>query len=279
MQISIVLVVHNHLPYVRGCIRRLIAHTGDHELLVVDNHSDRETVAFLKELEERGVVRHLILNEDNLGYAVACNQAVRLAAHSWIVMLHTDCLVTSGWVARLAAHTAIASDNLRLGAVIPTTNYANEDFPIYDDALKRRFIEYKLPNKSQPTEDDIEIVLRHTYPDGLDSFAASIRWRTPLVYSVDISSFCTMFSKAMFDECGLFDEGYSLRGYEDKDMYMRMRDRGFEVWCAKDCFVHHFGNITSDGEGFCFPEIMGSNRARFERVWMADEGGRDAGQA
>ena len=34
------------------------------------------------------------------------------------------------------------------------------------------------------------------------------------------------------------------------------------------CFVHHFGNITSDGDGFCFPEIMSQNRERFQRVWM-----------
>jgi len=269
---SIVVVVHNHLPYLRGCIRRVTAHTPECELIVVDNGSNSDTVQFVKELEEHGVAAHTVINGDNLGYAAACNQGIRLASCPCVVLLHTDCFVTPGWLPRLTRHLE-RRDGFRMGAVVPVTNYANEVFPVYDPKLCERFVEYKLPNKSSPDEDEIESVLRHTYPQGLDEFAASIEWRTPLVYSTEISSFCTAFSRDVFDECGFFDEAYAFRGYEDADLCMRMRERNFEVWSARDCFVHHFGNITSDGEGFCFPDLMQLNKDRFERVWAASQTG------
>ncbi len=272
MLASVILVVHGHLPYVRRCVRHLEAHSDpvDYELLVIDNDRDLETTTCVRKLEERGVARHVVLNEDNVGYASGCNQGIRMAAGQWLVFLHTDCLVTAGWMDRLLGHTRHVQGGFRIGAIVPMTNYANEAFPIHDTDLRDKFIEFKLPNKSSPTEDEIDAVIRHTYPSGLDAYAESIRWRTPLVYSTDISSFCTAFSRDVFDECGFFDESYPYRGYEDKDMHMRMRDRGFEVWSARDCFVHHFGNITSDGDGFCFPDVMCNNKERFERVWAFD---------
>jgi GT2 family glycosyltransferase len=183
--------------------------------------------------------------------------------------VHSDCFVTPGWLPRLLSHFESSNKDIRIGAVVPMTNYANEGFAVYSQMLHDRFVEYKLPNKASPNESEIEAVVDRTYPSGLDAFAKGIRWRTPLVYSTDISSFCTAFSKEVFDECGMFDEAYTFRGYEDKDMRCRMERHGFEVWSAKNCFVHHFGNITSDGDGFCFPELMRRNRERFERTWMS----------
>lgn len=270
MKISIVLVSHNHLPYLKGCVRRIIAHTSEYELIIIDNGSSDDTTAFIRDLEDSGVTRHVVFNSENTGYAAGCNQGIRLSTCPLIAFPHSDCFVTSGWSDRVVEHFEIQQDAFRIGVVIPVTNYANESFPIYDRELQRSFVEYKPSNKSHPTEDDIEMILGHTYsPDGLDVFASSIKWRTPLVYSVDISSFCTVFSSAVFDECGMFDELYSCRGYEDKDLYMRMQRHGFDAWLAQNCFVHHFGNVTSDGEGFCFPELMDENKGRFERVWTA----------
>jgi len=266
MLASVIVVAHGHLPYLRGCIRRLAAHTQEYELIVVDNGSDSETVRFIKGLEEQGVASRTVINSENLGYAAGCNQGIRLSSCQHVVLLHTDCFVTPDWLLKLTRHFR-HRDGFRMGAVVPVTNYANESFPVYDAELRDRFVEYKLPNKSDPDEDEVESVLNHTYPGGLDQFSGAIEWRTPLVYSTEISSFCTAFSRDVFDECGFFDEAYEFRGYEDMDFYMRMREAGFEVWSARDCFVHHFGNISSDGEGFCFPEVMRRNRERFERVW------------
>ena len=53
MLASVIVVAHGHLPYLRGCIRRLAAHTQEYELIVVDNGSDSETVRFIKGLEEQ----------------------------------------------------------------------------------------------------------------------------------------------------------------------------------------------------------------------------------
>lgn len=267
MRASIIIVTHNHPAYFRGCVRRVVAHTSEYELIVVDNGSSPEAAQLVKEVEERGTASHVVVNGENLGYAAGCNQGIRLASCPWVVLLHTDCFVTPRWLDRLLGHVERHADDFRIGAVVPVTNYANENFPVYDEVLRQAFVEFKLPNKSNPTDDDIDGVLRRTYPESLDAYASSVRCRTPLVYSNEISSFCTAFSTRVFDECGFFDEGYSMRGYEDRDMYMRMQDCGFETWSARNCFVHHFGNITSDGAGFCFPELMDANRERFERVW------------
>ena len=56
--------------------------------------------------------------------------------------------------------------------------------------------------------------------------------------------------------------------FEDDDFAIRIRDAGYRVVGARDCFVHHFGQ-GSFGKlsSSAYQEIFDRNRTRFEEKW------------
>jgi hypothetical protein len=76
----------------------------------------------------------------------------------------------------------------------------------------------------------------------------------------------------MFINFGNFDEDFWPRTYEDKFWFFKIQREGF---CCQGCsysYVHHFGNITSDGPGFCFPDMAKRNEEKYkEKIKIFDE--------
>ena len=71
-----------------------------------------------------------------------------------------------------------------------------------------------------------------------------------------------------------FDEDFFLRTYEDKLWFLPMERDGFVCMLANRAFVHHFGNVTSDGPGYNYPEGAKLNEEMFrEKVRAMDKKG------
>ena len=91
-KISIVIVSYNVRYYIVQCIesvRRAIAGL-DAEIIVVDNHSKDDTVAFLR--ENFPDVR-LMASQSNLGFSRGNNMAIREAQGEYILLLNPDTVV------------------------------------------------------------------------------------------------------------------------------------------------------------------------------------------
>ena len=63
------------------------------ELIIVDNNSDKETIDYLKELEQRIEVK-AIYNQVNNGFPIAVNQGIAVSVGNYVLIANNDIVVT-----------------------------------------------------------------------------------------------------------------------------------------------------------------------------------------
>ncbi len=104
--LSVVTVTWNAPEWAARLYASLAARTAEpYELIVVDNASGAETRA-LNVAEERAGRLRLVQNEENVLWAPACNQGLRLVdpRSRYVLLLNPDCeVLADDWVRRLAA--------------------------------------------------------------------------------------------------------------------------------------------------------------------------------
>jgi GT2 family glycosyltransferase len=239
---SIVVVTRDNLVFTRLCLRSVLANTeGDgFELVVVDNGSSDGTPSYLARLAERDARVRVVLNGSNLGFAPACNQGLGLATGDHLVLLNNDTMVAPGWLAGLRRHLA----EPRVGFVGPVTNRIGNEAEIETDYRTwGEFLESTRRRAEEHSGEWLEI-------------------GTPAM-------FCLAMRRQTFLRLGPLDEGYDIGLLEDDDYAERARRAGYELRCADDVLVHHFGEasfgrLVASGE---YARILAANQRRYAEKW------------
>jgi len=239
---SIVVVTHDNLVFTRLCLRSVLANTeGDgFEVIVVDNGSGDGTAVYLARLAELDARVRVLLNGANVGFAPACNQGLALASGDHLVLLNNDTLVPPGWLDGLRRHLA----DPRVGFVGPVTNRIGNEAEI--DTEYRTWGEY----------------LQAARRRAVDHAGEWLEIGTPAM-------FCLAMRRQTFLRLGPLDEGYEIGLLEDDDYAERARRAGYELRCADDVLVHHFGEasfgrLVAGGE---HARILEANQQRYAQKW------------
>src|SRR5271157_5137908 len=83
--ISVTIVTYNSGRFIKRCLESVLAQRyPNKEIIVVDNGSTDGTVDILEQFEDRCRVYY---NDDNMGFAAAQNQAIRLSNGDWLLTL------------------------------------------------------------------------------------------------------------------------------------------------------------------------------------------------
>nr|MBP8176749.1 glycosyltransferase [Xanthomonadales bacterium] len=85
--VDVVVVAHDSGAVLRDCVERVLAQPGLRRLVVVDNGSRDGAIERLPPDARLAVMR----NQDNPGFAVACNQGAAAGDAPWILFLNPDC--------------------------------------------------------------------------------------------------------------------------------------------------------------------------------------------
>ena len=242
---SIIIPVWNNADLTKQCLTALADITGgvNYEVVVVDNGSTDGVQDFLQTL---GGDVQVIRNQDNLGFAKACNQGARAAQGEFLVFLNNDTIPLKGWLAALVeearAHPDVAIVGSKLLYEDGTVQHAGVAFS------REWFMPY------------------HIYR-GADAHAACVSRRRELHC---VTAACMLVRREVFEQVGGFDEGYR-NGFEDVDLCLKIQEQKWKIVYQPQSVLYHLESRTPGRKAH-----EGDNsrllRARWGASWwLADE--------
>ena len=240
--VSILVVTYNSGVFVRPCLESILRNTSypSYEVVMVDNASADHTAELLREYAARDGRLRLYGLAENLGFAGGNNYAARQARGEHLIFLNIDTMVTAGWVGRLLRYV---HRDPSIGLLCPVTNFAGNEVKI---------------NVSYSGWREMERFAR-ALAAGKDGRKLEIQV-APL--------YCALMPRAVWDRVGEMDTRYEIGMFEDDDLSLRVRQAGYGVFAAEDCFIHHFGQGSfSQLPGDTYNRIFEANRKRFEEKW------------
>lgn len=203
------------------------------EIFVVDNNSADNSLAMV---EERFPQVNIIANKENVGFAKANNQAIRLAKGQHILLLNPDTVVEEDTFVKCIQFMASNPDAGALGVrmIDGSGTFLPESkrgFPSPWVAFCKAFGLSKVFPKSKRF---------NQYHLGYLSEQAN--------NPVDVLAGAFMFiRKKVLDEIGLLDEDFFMYG-EDIDLSYRIKKGGYQnYYLADTSIIHYKGESTKKG--------------------------------
>jgi glycosyltransferase involved in cell wall biosynthesis len=111
MRLIVTLITYNRLDYTKRTLRSLwdsISDDADYFLVVVDNNSTDGTRQYLTDLQRRGRINILVLNEDNYYPGKACNigweRGLQVYHATHLMRLDNDMQLERGWDSKVEGY-------------------------------------------------------------------------------------------------------------------------------------------------------------------------------
>jgi GT2 family glycosyltransferase/glycosyltransferase involved in cell wall biosynthesis len=238
-KVSIIIVSYNNQELTRNCLESVLRNSmhPNLEVIVVDNASKDGSAEMLDGLRDDRV--RVLLNDENLGFAKANNQALRIATGAYLVLLNNDTVVPRGWVPRLLRQL----DDPQIGLAVAVTNFSGNE--------SRIDVPYDTIDEMLPFADDY---MREHEGQRFDIRVAAM--------------YCVGMRRDVYESVGLLDEHFAIGMFEDDDYSHRVRLAGYRVVCTEDVFVHHIGQASfSKLAPEAYDALWKRNQAYFEEKW------------
>lgn len=225
MDLSVIVVSHNHARYLPACLGSLRRGAGrlTLEVFVVENCSDGSAEVARAHYPDCHVVR----NASPRGFAANHNAAMRRSHGRYILLLNPDTVVEADALETLVT---FMDDHPGVGICGPQLRFPNgriqlscRRFPTWRSALARRTPLRPFLSKSSFNAYHLMTDVDHDREQAVDWMIGA----------------CLMVRRAAVEDVGLLDEGFFLY-VEDIDWCYRMHRRGWSVvYVPSARVVHH----------------------------------------
>lgn len=164
----------------------------------------------------------LLLLEKNLGYAGANNTGVSHASGENVLLLNSDVFPQShGWLEQLLASVDYDMSDVLLGARL---NY-------HDESIQHNGMSFF----SSPFAGGLWINMHPGKGLPADQFSRSTR---PQIKE-SITGACLLISKDNYETLGGLDDSFILGDFEDSDLCMKAREKGFRILLSEQVCLYH----------------------------------------
>jgi GT2 family glycosyltransferase len=234
--VTLVIVNWNGVRFMRRCLQSVLDQDyGDFAVIVVDNGSTDGSCDLIRRNFPQV---QLIQNAENVGFAVANNQAIEASRSEFVATLNNDTWVSRAW---LGALVQAMERGPRVGMCASRMLLASQAGLV--DSLGIAVDRLGFASNVGAGQEDIAV---GSHPGALLGPCAG----------------AALYRRAMLDEIGLFDEDFFMY-LEDADLAWRAQWAGWQCHYAPEALVYHVHSGTAQ-EGSSFKHrLLGRNK-----VWM-----------
>lgn len=231
MKLSIIIVNYNVKHYLEQCIHSIerAAQNIDHEIIVADNNSTDGSIPYLREKFPQITY---IENKENLGFAKANNQAIKLSKGEYVMLLNPDTIL-----GEQALHDCITfmDNNLDAGAAGVKMLKSNGDFALES----RRGIPTPFTSMCKM------MGLCRVFPKSRTFGKYYMQYLdAEQISPIEIiSGACMFIRKNTLEQSGLLDEDFFMYG-EDIDLSYRLLKTGKKNYYIPTRILHYKGEST-----------------------------------
>lgn len=237
--VSIIMLTYNAIEYTKKCVKSILRFTKyPYEIIFVDNASTDGSLQYLRELVDQNENFRLIENKTNKGFAGGNNQGVAVAEGKYVMLLNNDVLVSEDWLTRLV--TSLEKHD-KIGIVGPVTNHISGRQSYTgqyegDDYLQfEKFIRKENKGKLTPRR--------------------------------RLAGFAMLMRKNVFEDVNGFDETFGVGNFEDDDLSLKVRSKGFALMVDESVFIHHYGSQTFKANKIDILENLNERMPIFTKKW------------
>lgn len=183
---------------------------GSYRIVVVDNASTDGVVEWLQEQDDIVLLR----NEENKGFAPACNQGAKVLQDYDIFLLNNDTRLAPNalfWL-RMGLY-----ENEKIGAAGSCSNYAGNGQQIE--------VEFTLPDEYLQYGASVNVPLQEPYEE-----------------RVRLSGFAMLVRSDVWKATGGMDEDFAPGYFEDDDLSMKILKAGYKLLFCRNSFIYHAGS-------------------------------------
>ncbi len=214
---TVVIPNYNGISFLKDCMESLRNQEyKDFSILVVDNDSKDDSVAFLK--EEYPEAEIMVLDK-NYGFSRAVNEGIAHAKTPYVILLNND----------------TSSDRNYVGALV---DCIEKDEKIF--SVNPKMIQMYRPELLDDAG-DLYCMLGWAFQRGVGQKATGYNKKRRIFSSC---AGAAIYRKSVFDEIGVFDEMH-FAYLEDIDVGYRARIAGYKNIYCPDAVVYHVGSGTS----------------------------------
>lgn len=227
LQLSVVIVNWNTRELLRACLESIRQHTSEitYEIIVVDNASHDGSSAMVR--QQFPDVR-LIENTENLGFAAANNQAIRMARGNAVILLNSDTELVENSL-RILHDFLFSRDSI--GAVGGRLIYPG-GAPQWSYGFAP-----SLGRMLWITLSGILRIQRGRKPGAVIPQADEPAHPVEYIVGADL-----MIKRAVLDQVGLLDETF-FAYFEETDLCTRIRQAGHQIWYTPaTSIIHRIGS-------------------------------------
>jgi GT2 family glycosyltransferase len=223
---SVIVITFNSATHISSCLRALRIH-WDWERIIIDNGSQDNTVGCVRLTDPDA---RLVVNAENLGFAAAVNQGVKIAKGQIILLLNPDATPSVGALDEIAEILKADRVGAATGALLRP-----------DGTLDVGFMVRRLPT---PITMLAEILLlNRLWPSNpLNRTYRCLDLDYSVLQEVEQpAAACLGFQRAAWEDIGGFDETFYPVWFEDVDFCRRLRNRGWKLIYRPEAVFSHAG--------------------------------------
>jgi hypothetical protein len=226
IDVSIIIVNYNTRKYLGSCIRSISDAVGElnYEVIVVDNNSNDGSVGFI---QKKFPKIKLLVNAENIGYARANNQGLKLACGNFVLLLNPDTVILDNAIQKMIDHATKNSDVGIIGCRVlnPGNKLQWDSCGSYLTLLTLFFREVGLEKLFSRCHFFDQRLMRCWQRD----YSRSIDW---------VSGVCMLVRREIIGEIGALDERY-FAYIEDMDFCRRAQQRGWKIFFLHNAEILH----------------------------------------